>query len=49
MKQVEATIKEGKAEIEERFAQLNKELTGRLRRKKERLHVQYVSYNLLVN
>ena len=47
MKQVEATIKEGEAQIGERFEELNLELTARLQRKKERLQVQYVSHPFL--
>ena len=43
MKQIQATVTEGKGKIEERFAELTKELTEGLEREKGRMEAQYVS------
>ena len=43
MEQIQATVTEGKAKIEERFAELTKELTEGLEREKGRMEAQYVS------
>ena len=43
LEQVQATLKQGKAKIKERFEELINELTDGLERKKRLMEVQYVS------
>ena len=43
MEQIQSTVTEGKAKIEERFEELTKELTQGLQREKGRMEAQYVS------
>ena len=43
MEQIQATVTEGKVKMEERFAELTKELTEGLEREKGRMEAQYVS------